>query len=66
MYDWVSGYPTVSGYANMHHWPTYEELCDMFEKLANSKNVSNVLGFNYPAIKREGDKFTYGNGENDL
>lgn len=66
MYKWVSSYPSISGYSKMKRWPTYAELCDMFENLVNSKNIGHVLRMNYPSVERDGDRFVFNNGENDL
>lgn len=66
MYKWVSSYPSISGYSKMKRWPTYGELCDMFDNLVKSKNLCEVIKVTYPSVERIGDKFIYNNGENDL
>jgi hypothetical protein len=66
MYKWVSSYPSISGYSKMKRWPTYTELCDMFENLIDKKNMGATIRITYPDIERVGDKFIYSKGDNDL
>lgn len=66
MYKWVSAYPTISGYGKMKRWPTFEELCDMFDSLLKSRNMSETIKITYPDVHREGNLFVYNAGDNDL
>lgn len=58
MLHWVESYKVISGYDEIS-WPSYIELLACFKRLVDSKNIGDILEYNYPGLREVDGEFWY-------